>query len=350
MSVRTLIDRLNAEKKLSRTEWKTVLTDFSEADRQYAAELARGIAVSVFGKHIYIRGIVEFSNYCKNNCYYCGIRRGNTAAQRYRLTPDEILECCAEGYALGFRTFVLQSGEDGTYFPDKLPETVRRIKAAYPECAVTLSVGELEYDMLKTLRECGADRYLLRHETADQAHYEMLHPSEMSFSHRMQCLRNLKALGYQTGAGIMVGSPHQTAECIAEDMEFFTEFQPHMIGIGPFLPAGNTPFENEPAGSYALTLFLLSLCRILLPTVLLPATTALGTIRPDGREQGVLAGANVIMPNLSPLAVRKKYSLYDNKICTGDEAAACIGCLKRRMQKIGYELTFSRGDHPSVTE
>jgi biotin synthase len=326
-----------------------MLTAYSEEDRQYAAEIAREISRSVFGNRIYLRGIVEFSNYCKNNCLYCGIRRGNTAVQRYRLTADEILACCAEGYALGFRTFVLQSGEDMTYFPDILPETVRRIRAAYPDCAVTLSVGELEYDMLKTLRECGADRYLLRHETADPAHYASLHPSEMSFEHRMECLRNLKALGYQTGAGIMVGSPHQTADCIARDMTFFTEFQPHMIGIGPFLPAGNTPFETEPAGNYELTLFLLSLCRILLPEVLLPATTALGTIRPDGREQGILSGANVIMPNLSPVAVRKKYMLYDNKICTGEEAAQCIGCLNRRMQKIGYELTFSRGDHPAFT-
>ncbi|MBR5371928.1 MAG: [Oscillospiraceae bacterium] len=348
MSVRPLIDRLNAEKSLSLAEWRTMLTDYTEDDRQYAAEIARGLSTAVFGNQIYLRGIVEFSNYCKNNCLYCGIRCGNQTVQRYRLTEDEILECCAEGYALGFRTFVLQSGEDSSYFPDRLPETIRRIKQAYPDCAVTLSVGELEFDMLKRLRECGADRYLLRHETADQAHYEMLHPQSMSFAHRMQCLRDLKSLGYQTGAGIMVGSPHQTADCIAKDMLFFTEFQPHMIGIGPFLPAANTPFEKEPVGSYELTLFLLSLCRILLPNVLLPATTALGTIRPDGREQGILSGANVIMPNLSPTAVRKKYMLYDNKICTGEEAAQCIGCLNRRVQKIGYALTFSRGDHPDM--
>ena len=347
MPVHALIDKLNAEKMLSHAEWLTLLTEFSAQDRLYAAETARAIAQKQFGKQIYIRGIVEFSNYCRNNCYYCGIRCGNSTVQRYRLTVDEILDCCAEGYTLGFRTFVLQSGEDASYFPEKLPDAVRRIKERFPECAVTLSVGELEYDMLKTLRTLGADRYLLRHETADKAHYGMLHPKEMSFDHRMKCLQNLKTLGYQTGAGIMVGSPHQTAECIAKDMEFFTEFQPEMIGIGPFLPADNTPFANEPQGSYELTLFLLSLCRILLPNVLLPATTALGTIHPNGREEGVLAGANVIMPNLSPTAVRKKYQLYNNKICTGDEAAQCLGCLSRRVQKIGYELAFTRGDHPS---
>ena len=344
-SIKALIDKLNEQKHLDKEEWVSVLSGFTDDDREYAADIARKISLEKYGNKIFIRGIVEFSNVCKNDCLYCGIRRSNTNVQRYRLTPDEILECCHEGYELGFRTFVLQSGEDKSYTNDTLCGIVRSIKSAYPDCAVTLSLGELTYDEYKALREAGADRYLLRHETADKSHYEKLHPAEMSWQNRMDCLRYLKELGYQTGAGIMVGSPYQTMECIAEDMLFFESFKPEMIGIGPFLPHKDTPFKDEPKGSYELTLFLLSLCRILLPDVLLPATTALGTIRPDGREKGVLAGANVIMPNLSPTAVRKKYMLYDNKICTGDESAQCRSCLEMRMKSIGYEVAVSRGDH-----
>lgn len=344
-SIKALIDKLNEQKHLDKEEWVSVLSGFTDDDREYAADIARKISLEKYGNKIFIRGIVEFSNVCKNDCLYCGIRRSNTNVQRYRLTPDEILECCHEGYELGFRTFVLQSGEDKSYTNDTLCGIVRSIKSAYPDCAVTLSLGELTYDEYKALREAGADRYLLRHETADKAHYEKLHPAGMSWDNRMECLKYLKELGYQTGAGIMVGSPYQTMECIAEDMLFFESFQPEMIGIGPFLPHKDTPFKDEPKGSYELTLFLLSLCRILLPDVLLPATTALGTIRPDGREKGVLAGANVIMPNLSPTAVRKKYMLYDNKICTGDESAQCRSCLEMRMKSIGYEVAVSRGDH-----
>ena len=345
-AVRELIDKLNTDKTLSKEEWLTVFGGWTDEDRAYAAELARKISQSVFGKKIYIRGIVEFSNVCKNDCLYCGIRCSNKNAQRYRLTDEEILFCCDEGYDYGFRTFVLQSGEDyKAYPPERMADIVRRIKKAHPDCAVTLSLGELERDALLLLKEAGADRYLLRHETANKKHYGKLHPESMSFEHRMNCLKTLKELGYQTGAGIMVGSPYQTNECLADDMLFLADFKPHMIGIGPFLPHKDTPFRDEPAGSYELTLFLLSLCRIMLPRVLLPATTALGTIRPDGREQGVLSGANVIMPNLSPTAVRKKYMLYDGKICTEDSTDACKSCVQARMKRIGYEVEISRGDY-----
>ena len=345
-AVRELIDKLNTDKTLSKEEWLTVFGGWTDEDRAYAAELARKISQSVFGKKIYIRGIVEFSNVCKNDCLYCGIRCSNKNAQRYRLTDEEILLCCDEGYDYGFRTFVLQSGEDyNAYPPERMADIVRRIKKAHPDCAVTLSLGELERDALLLLKEAGADRYLLRHETANKEHYGKLHPENMSFEHRMNCLKTLKELGYQTGAGIMVGSPYQTNECLADDMLFLADFKPHMIGIGPFLPHKDTPFRDEPAGSYELTLFLLSLCRIMLPRVLLPATTALGTIRPDGREQGVLSGANVIMPNLSPTAVRKKYMLYDGKICTEDSTDACKSCVQARMKRIGYEVEISRGDY-----
>lgn len=344
-NVKELIDKLEAKRHLEYEEWVEVLSGYTEDDRKYAAQKARSISLGIYGNSIFIRGIVEFSNICKNDCLYCGIRRSNTNAQRYRLTADEILECCDEGYGLGFRTFVLQSGEDRGFGTGLLADTVRRIKAAHPDCAVTLSVGELEYEEYKALREAGADRYLLRHETADKAHYEKLHPAGMSWDNRMRCLRDLKALGFQTGAGIMVGSPYQTVECIAKDMLFFEEFRPEMIGIGPFLPHKDTPFKDEKKGSYELTLFLLSLCRLLLPNVLLPATTALGTIRPDGREQGILSGANVIMPNLSPAAVRRKYMLYDNKVGTDGEAKKSVLDIKNRMTAIGYEVVTARGDY-----
>lgn len=344
-NVISLIDKLDREKKLKKEEWIKLLDEWTDTDRAYSAEIANRIRTEKFGNKIYIRGIVEFSNCCKNDCLYCGIRRSNKNAQRYRLTEDEILECCAEGYEIGYRTFVLQSGEDRAYPTDRMAEIVRRIKEKFPDCAVTLSLGEMEKEDYAILKAAGADRYLLRHETANKQHYEKLHPPQMSFEHRMQCLRDLKDLGYQTGAGMMVGSPFQTTECLADDMVFLGEFKPHMIGIGPFLPHKDTDFRDKPKGSYTLTLFLLTLCRIMLPNVLLPATTALGTIDPRGREQGVLHGANVIMPNLSPVAVRKKYMLYDNKICTEDKSEDCRFCLQARMKSIGCEVEISRGDY-----
>ena len=342
--LKELIDKLNAEKTLSRSEWVELIDGHGDEERAYAASIANSLREKRFGNKIFIRGIVEFSNYCKNDCYYCGIRRSNKNAQRYRLTEEEILECCAEGYETGYRTFVLQSGEDGAYPPSRMSEIVRSIKSAHPDCAVTLSIGELEREEYALLREAGADRYLLRHETASKELYEKLHPSFMSFEHRMKCLRDLKELGFQTGAGMMIGAPYQRTEHLAEDMLFLAEFQPHMVGMGPFLPHKDTDFRDKPKGSYELTLFLLALTRIMLPNVLLPATTALGTIRPEGREQGVLHGANVIMPNLSPTAVRKKYMLYDNKICTEDTTADCKFCLQARMKSIGCEVAVTRGD------
>lgn len=339
------IDKLNREKQLTREDWITLIQTYDETDREYAAAIARELTTTQFGNKIYIRGIVEFSNFCKNDCLYCGIRHSNKNADRYRLTQEDILACCDEGYGYGFRTFVLQSGEDPWYTDDRLADIVSAIKAAHPDCAVTLSLGERSRESYKRLYDAGADRYLLRHETADEAHYHKLHPAELSLAHRMACLRDLKAIGYQTGCGFMVGSPYQTAECLAEDMLFMKELQPEMIGIGPFIPHKDTPFRDEPQGSFELTLFLLSLCRIMLPKVLLPATTALGTIDPTGREKGVLAGANVVMPNLSPLAVRKKYLLYDNKICTGDESAQCIQCMGARMGSVGRTISIERGDY-----
>ncbi len=297
-----------------------------------------------YGEKVYTRGLIEFTNYCRNDCYYCGIRRGNLHARRYRLTKEEILDCCDRGYELGFRTFVLQGGEDRWFTDERMAEIIRAIRSRYPDCAITLSVGERPYESYRLWKEAGADRYLLRHETANEAHYRKLHPSGMSLAVRKLCLYDLKLLGYQVGAGFMVGSPGQTAECLAEDLVFLKELQPHMVGIGPFIPHHETVFAKEPAGSVEQTLFLLSVIRILLPKVLLPATTALGTLDPRGREKGLEAGANVVMPNLSPVKNRKQYDLYDNKICTGEEAAECRGCLSRRVESVGYYLVNERGD------
>lgn len=314
-----------------------------EAVRRLKEEAVR-IREIYYGKKVFTRGLIEYTNYCKNDCYYCGIRKSNTNAKRYRLTEDEIMACCENGYELGFRTFVLQGGEDAYYTDDRMVAIIKKIKEAYPECALTLSIGEKSYESYKRFREAGADRYLLRHETANEEHYRKLHPEKMSLAVRKNCLYDLKKLGYQVGAGMMVGSPYQTTEDLAEDLVFLKELQPEMVGIGPFIPHHDTQFAKEPAGSVEMTLFLLAVIRILLPKVLLPATTALGTMDPLGREKGLQAGANVVMPNLSPVKNRKQYELYDNKICTGEEAAECRGCMGRRVASVGYELVTERGD------
>ena len=331
--------------ELSREEYIDLLENWKNPE---TAKSLRKAAVKLrkqyYGDKVYTRGLIEFTNYCKNNCYYCGIRRGNVHAERYRLSREEILDCCEKGYALGFRTFVLQGGEDPYYTDERMAEIIRSIRRAYPDCAITLSIGEKSYESYKLFKEAGANRYLLRHETASDELYQQLHPEEMLLSHRKKCLYDLKSLGYQVGAGFMVGSPGQKTEHLAEDLVFLKELQPQMVGIGPFIPHHETKFANEAAGSVELTLFLLSVIRILLPKALLPATTALGTMDPRGREKGLEAGANVVMPNLSPVKNRRQYDLYDNKICTGEEAAECRGCLERRVASVGYRLVAERGD------
>ena len=297
-----------------------------------------------YGDKIFFRGLIEFSSYCKNDCFYCGIRRSNSNAQRYRLTHEEILGCCAEGYRLGFRTFVLQSGEDPYYTDDRICSMITEIKERYPECAITLSLGEKEEESFRRYFNAGADRYLLRHESASEPHYMRLHPNDMSPAHRKKCLYTLKEIGFEVGAGFMVESPYQTFDDLASDLIFLRELQPHMIGVGPFIPHKDTIFAGEKTPTAGLTLIMLALIRLMLPKVLLPSTTALGTINSKGREMGLKAGANVVMPNLSPVKHRKDYSLYDNKICTGEEAAECLGCLSGRIRSAGFEPDFSRGD------
>ncbi len=340
-----LIDKLNTEHALSKQEWIWVIDGYTPEIADAVFEKARFWQNKYYGNKIFVRGLIEMTNYCKNDCYYCGIRKSNRNAERYRLTTDEIMACADLGYDLGYRTIVLQGGEDPYYKDDDIAGIVKMIKQAHPDCAVTLSLGEREYDTYKHWFDAGADRYLLRHETANYDHYRQLHPEPLNAAHRQACLRDLKRIGYQTGAGFMVGTPGQTTEHLAEDMLFLKELDPEMVGIGPFLPHHDTPFAEETPGSTEMTIYFLGLLRLMLPTVLLPATTALGTADPLGREKGVLAGANVVMPNLSPTDVRKKYELYDNKICTGDEAAECRGCLANRMQSIRYEVVADRGDH-----
>ena len=343
--MKKIIDRLHATGSLDREQWIQLLSERSEETDQYARDLGNKVRQQIYGNDIYVRGLVEFTNYCKNDCYYCGIRRSNKNAQRYRLTEEDILLCCQQGYELGFRTFVLQGGEDGYYTDERLLSIIHKIKAEYPDCALTLSIGEKSEESYRNYREAGVDRYLLRHETADEEHYGKLHPSSMSCEHRKNCLRTLKKLGFQTGAGFMVGAPYQRVENLADDFLFLKELNPEMVGIGPFIPHQDTPFHGEKSGTLEDTLFYLALLRLMLPHVLLPATTALGTIHPKGREMGVLSGANVVMPNLSPVSVRKKYMLYDGKICTGDEAAECRHCLSRRMEQIGCQIVSDRGDY-----
>lgn len=339
-----LIDKLDRGSELSHEEYLYLIKN-RELCREELYQRASAKRKKYFGRKIYIRGLIEFTNYCKNDCYYCGIRRSNASCERYRLSHNDIILCAKEGYRLGFRTFVLQGGEDPYYTDDILCRIVSSIKSRFPDCAVTLSLGERSRESYKRLKEAGADRYLLRHETSCKEHYEMLHPKEMSFENRLKCLNDLKELGYQAGAGFMVGSPFQTDEMLADELIFLKKLNPQMVGIGPFVPHSGTPFADKSAGTAEKTLFMLSLIRLTLPSVLLPATTALGTVDPTGREKGICAGANVVMPNLSPVSVRKKYMLYDNKICTGDESAQCIVCLKRRIESVGCEIVTDRGDY-----
>lgn len=343
-SVYELIDKLVKEHSLTEPEYLKIITEYDSDSAQYLAEKAVEEKEKYYGNTVYIRGLIEISNICKNDCYYCGIRKSNKNCDRYRLTPEEILECCREGYELGFRTFVLQGGEDGYFTDEVLTDLIEKIKTLYPDCAVTLSLGERSKESYLRLKAAGADRYLLRHETATQAHYQKLHPPELTHENRLNCLNILRELGYQVGCGFMVGSPYQTMEMLAHELKFIEEFRPDMCGIGPFIPHKDTLFSDMPAGSVELTCVLLSCIRLIHPTILLPATTALGTLDPEGREKGILSGANVVMPNLSPASVRKKYMLYDNKLSDGEESAQAKYALEKRINSIGCRIVVNRGD------
>ena len=339
-----LVDKLIQTGRLGEAEYKELIDLRDEEAALILQKEAVRLRKESYGNSVYIRGLIEISNICKNDCYYCGIRKSNRNCERYRLGKEDILSCCKDGYALGFRTFVMQGGEDGFFSDEFLCDIIREIKSLYPDCAVTLSLGERSKESYKKLFEAGADRYLLRHETADEGHYSRLHPENLTLKNRMKCLRDLKDVGFQVGCGFMVGSPFQKSEYLAKDLKFIEEFRPDMVGIGPFIPHKDTPFSDYPAGSVELTCFLLSVIRIMHPTVLLPSTTALGSLEEGGREKGILHGANVIMPNLSPTDVRSKYMLYNNKLSTGAESAQKLNELKERIKGIGYEIVCDRGD------
>lgn len=339
-----IISKLIKEHSLTLEEYKALISNYNEEIASVLRHEAVRLRKEIYGNTVYIRGLIEISNICKNDCLYCGIRKSNKLCERYRLREDEILSCCDYGYTLGFRTFVLQGGEDGFYTDEYLCSLVGKIKKNHPDCAVTLSLGERSEESYQKLFSAGADRYLLRHETADSEHYSRLHPESLTLEKRMDCLKKLKEIGFQVGCGFMVGSPYQTADSIAQDLKFIEEFEPDMCGIGPFIPHKDTPFKDCPAGSVDFTYFLLSVIRIIKPDILLPSTTALGTLDPDGREKGILAGANVVMPNLSPEEARSRYMLYNNKLSTGVESAEKLEELKKRIKAVGYEIVTDRGN------
>lgn len=343
----SVVSEVRRNRDITLGQLRQLLASDDEALVKNLFEQAREVADGIYGKRVFIRGLIEISSHCKNDCLYCGLRRSQKGAVRYRLTDEQILDCCEKGYRLGFRTFVMQGGEDAWFDDERMVRIVSEVRHRYPDCAITLSLGERRDESYRRLFDAGANRYLLRHETADKEHYEKLHPSDMSFDNRMHCLETLKTIGYQVGCGFMVGSPFQTVETLYKDLQFIRSFKPHMVGIGPFIPAHDTPFADQPQGSVETTLRLLSIIRLIHPHVLLPATTALGTLHPLGRERGIMAGANVVMPNLSPTEHRKDYAIYDNKICTGDEAAECRNCTEYRMRAIGYETVVDRGDYRS---
>lgn len=339
------VEKLIAENNLSGEELLFLITNLDGTSRARLYAAAGELRDKIYGRRIFMRGLIEFSNYCKNDCLYCGIRLSNSNARRYRMTPEAILERCGAGWEMGFRTFVLQSGEDPWWDDERVTGLVGAIRGGFPDCAITLSIGEKTRRAYQKFYDAGADRYLLRHETADGCHYAKLHPDDMKLASRVQCLTDLREIGFQVGAGFMVGSPFQTRENLAQDLLFLKKFNPHMVGIGPFLPHGETPFAGHEAGTVEQTLDMVAIARLLLPEVLLPATTALGTLDPGGREYALNAGANVVMPNLSPLENRKDYAIYDNKISTGEEAAESRAALENRLRKAGYIPDYSRGDY-----
>jgi len=347
--LKLLIDKLFNNNLLSREEFLLLLGNMNEDDTQYLFEKSSQKKAEHYGNTVYMRGLIEFTNYCKQNCVYCGIRAENKNADRYRLSSDEILDICDTGYGLGFRTFVLQGGEDDTFTDDKMTMIIKSIKKRFPSCAITLSIGEKPRSTYQKYFDAGADRYLLRHETASPLLYKKLHPF-MSLENRKRCLYDLKDIGFQVGAGFMVGLPDQTDNDLVNDLLFLKELSPQMVGIGPFIPHKDTPLGNENGGTAEKTLIMIALVRLILPEALLPSTTALGTIDPLGREKGIRAGGNVVMPNLSPISVRSKYSLYDGKICTNDEATKCLKCIGKRIQNVGCSVDMSRGDHKNWSD
>ena len=344
--MKELVERLVVNRRLDNESLRALLTECTTDANvlQLLRDCADRTAREQFGLGIYIRGLIEVSSYCRCDCLYCGLRRSNRSAERYRLTHDEIMACCREGYKLGFRTFVLQGGEDGTHTDRWLVELVRDIRQSYPNVAITLSLGERSEESYRALYEAGANRYLLRHEAANADLYDALHPTAKGLKNRLECLEALKRIGYQVGMGMMIGVKGQTIDDIVEDLQLIGRMQPQMVGIGPFMPHSSTPLGGEPAGDLRLTLAAVAITRLMLPSALIPSTTALATLSPAGRLEGILSGANVVMPNLSPSDIRAKYAIYENKASWGKEAAEGLAALDEELKTIGYHIDYSRGD------
>ena len=343
--MRCLVDTLRTCHDLAPDQYMALFTMRDPQDVEYLFGQAREVAQRQFGKGIYLRALIELSNVCRNDCLYCGIRRSNSRVTRYTLSHDQVLACCEQGYRVGFRTFVLQGGEWGEERSQWIADLIRDIRQGWPDCAITLSLGEHPRETYALWRQAGADRYLLRHETHNERLYSLLHPQELTIKHRLQCLNWLKELGYQVGAGIMVGAPYQSLKSIVEDIQYLVSFKPHMIGMGPFIPQHDTPFARFPAGSVDMTARLYAILRLALPQALIPSTTAMATLAPDGRIRGILAGANVVMPNLSPKDNRRHYALYDHKASLGAESVEGIKKLADELATIGYHIDWSRGDY-----
>ena len=343
--MKSLVDILETTNSLDGDQLAALLTTRDTDVVDYLHRRARTVAQMHYGTGIYVRGLIELTNICRNDCLYCGIRRSNTHVERYSLTTDQVMACCEHGYRLGFRTFVLQGGEWGDERAAWIADIVAEMRHRWPDCAITLSLGEHSREVYALWRDSGADRYLLRHETHNAAHYAQLHPAEMSRGHRLQCLRWLQELGYQVGTGIMVGSPWQTVDHLVEDLQFIASFRPAMVGLGPFIAQHDTPLGGHPNGTIDMTTRLYSIVRLMLPGALIPSTTALATLAPEGRLQGILAGANVVMPNLSPGEIRAQYALYDGKAHSGSEAVEGLRQLEAQLATIGYHIDWSRGDY-----
>ncbi len=346
--MRNLVDTLRERHELAPNQYLALLTMHDPQDVEYLIGQAREVAQQQFGRGIFLRALIELSNVCRNDCLYCGIRRSNRHVARYTLTCDQVLDCCEQGYQFGFRTFVLQGGEWGEERSQWIADLIREIRQNWPDCAITLSLGEHPRETYALWRDAGADRYLLRHETHNERLYSLLHPRELTIQHRLQCLEWLKELGYQVGAGIMVGAPFQSLKAIVEDIQYLIDFKPHMIGIGPFISQSDTPLGRFPAGSVDLTARLYAIMRLAIPHALIPSTTAMATLASDGRCRGILAGANVVMPNLSPMENRSQYALYDNKAALGAESVQGIKLLEDELASIGYHIDWSRGDSPRL--
>ena len=340
----TLAQRLVCERTLTTEQFRALIELCDDLTLDYLRQEAVRTARGRFGFGIFVRGLIEISSFCRNNCYYCGLRRNNPSAERYRLTHEQIMECCEQGYNAGFRTFVMQGGEDGQLTDEWLENIITDIRHTYPDTAITLSLGERSRESYERLFAAGANRYLLRHEAADKELYNSLHPTEMSYENRITCIENLKAIGYQTGMGMMIGVKGQSIDSLVQDLQLLERLQPQMIGIGPFIPHHDTPLGENPAGDLRLTLLMLAIVRIMFPDALIPSTTALATLSSEGRKMGILSGANVVMPNLTPLSERRKYAIYENKASSGSEAVEGLQALERELNEIGYHIDYSRGD------